>query len=147
MHLSDRRGGDRLALEVEEEPLDRVAELLHDHALGLLERERSHVVLESAQLGDDVRRHDVGPGREQLPEFHERRTELVEQLAEVLPAGGAAVRAGCGEPCPGRPAGQEIGELVRLEEVAEAVTHHHLCDLRQAAEAPRRGLLRHRLEG
>ena len=59
VHLPDRRGGDGLALELEEEPLDRVAEVLDDHALGLLERERTHVVLEAAQLGDDVRRHDV----------------------------------------------------------------------------------------
>ena len=40
----------------------------------------------AAQLGDDVRRDDVGPRREQLPELDERRAELVEQLAQVLAA-------------------------------------------------------------
>ena len=78
VHLADRRGGDRLLVEVEEQPLDRVAEILLDHALGLVERERAHVVLERTQLGDDVGRDDVGPRREQLPELHERRPELVE---------------------------------------------------------------------
>ena len=98
MHLADRRGGDRLAVELEEEPLDRVAEILDDHALGLLERERAHVVLEAAELRDDVRRHDVRPRREQLAELHERRAELVEQLAQVRAARRRAVLARGREP-------------------------------------------------
>ena len=73
-------------VELEEEPLDRLAELLADHALDVGERERAHVVLEAAQLGDDVRRDDVGPRREQLAELDERRPELVEHLAQVAPA-------------------------------------------------------------
>ena len=88
VHLADRRRRDGLAFEVEEEPLDRVAEVLDDHALGLLERERAHVVLEAAQLGDDVGRHDVRPRREQLAELHEGRAELVEQLAQMRAARG-----------------------------------------------------------
>ncbi len=52
-----------------------------------LERERPDVVLQPAQLDDDVRRNHVGPGREQLPELHERRPELVEHLAQMLTAG------------------------------------------------------------
>ena len=54
--LADRGGGDRLAVELEEETLDRLAELLADDALDLLVGERAHVVLKPAQLGDDVRR-------------------------------------------------------------------------------------------
>ena len=88
MHLADRRGRDRHRVELDEQPLERVAELLLDHALGLLERERAHVVLERTQLVDDVRRDDVGTRREQLPELHERRPELLEQLAQVLAARG-----------------------------------------------------------
>ena len=86
MHLADRRGGERLLVELEEQPLDRLAELLLDHALDLRERERPHVVLEAAQLGDDVRRDDVGARREQLAELDERRPELVEHLAQVAAA-------------------------------------------------------------
>ncbi len=93
MHLADGGGRDRRRLEVEEEPLERVSELLLDHPLGLLERERPHVVLQPAQLDDDVRRHDVGPGREKLPELHERRAELVEYLAQVLAARDEPLRA------------------------------------------------------
>ena len=70
-------------VELEEQPLDRLAELLRDRPLDVRERERAHVVLQAAQLGDDVRRHDVGPRREQLPELDERRAELVEHLAQV----------------------------------------------------------------
>ena len=143
VHLADRRRGDRLAVEREEEALDRVAEILDDHALGFLERERSHVVLQTAQLGDDVRGHDVGPRRQQLAELDEGRAELVEQLAEVHASRrGPAVARGC-EPRLRRAAGQEVGELVRLEEVAEAVAHHHLCDLRETAEIARRCRLGH----
>ena len=137
MHLADRRGRDRRVLEVEEEPLERVAELLLDHALGLLERERPDVVLQPAQLDHDVRGHDVRPGREELPELHERRPQLVEHLTQVLAAGGRCTLLGrhVGEAVFRRAAGQEIAELVRLEEVAEAVAHHDLRNLRQAPDA------------
>ena len=143
VHLPDRRGSHRLLVEVEEEPRDRVAELLLDHPLRFLERERAHVVLERAQLGDDVRRNDVGPRRQQLPELHERRTELLEHLPQMLPARGRAALRRRGEPRLRRTARQEVRELVRLEPVPEAVPDHHLRDLRQASEVPRRRRLRH----
>src|SRR5205085_854549 len=77
VYLSDRRGGHRLGLELEEEAVERLAELLADDPLDVGEREWPNVVLERAQLGDDVRRDDVRTGREQLPELHERGAELV----------------------------------------------------------------------
>src|SRR5207248_1069626 len=87
MHLPDRRSRDRRRLEVDEQALERVSQLLLDHPLRLLERERPHVVLECAELDDDVWRYDVGSRREELPELHERRSELVEALAQMLAAG------------------------------------------------------------
>ena len=69
-----------------------LAELLADRALDVRERERAHVVLQAAQLGDDVGRDDVRPRREQLPELDERRAELVEHLAQVPAARGALDR-------------------------------------------------------
>jgi hypothetical protein len=93
-----------------------------------------HVVLQRSELGDDVRRNDVGTCREQLPELHERRAELVEQLTQVLPARRRSFFIRRCEPRLRGPARQQVGELVRLEEVAEAVAHHHLRDLGQAAE-------------
>ena len=134
MDLADRGGGDRLAVELEEEALDRLAELLLDHALDVLVRERAHVVLEPAELGDDVRRQDVRPHREELAELDEGRAELVEELAEVLAALG---RRALGELAAVAPAGQEVGQLVALEEVAEAVPDGDLGDLRQPAEVAR----------
>ena len=92
VHLADRRGGERLLVELEEEPLDRLAELLLHDALDVGVREGTDVVLEPAQLDDDVRRHGVGPRREQLAELDEGRAELVQHLAQVLAArGGGAV--------------------------------------------------------
>ncbi len=143
VHLADRRRCDRLPLEVEEEPVESVTEILLDHALGLLERERAHVVLKAAQLGDDVGRHDVRSRREQLAELDESRPELVEQLAQMLAARGADARLRRRKPRLRRAAREEVRELVRLEEVAEAVADHHLCDLRQASQAARRRLLGH----
>ena len=92
VHLADRRRGERHLVELGEQPLDRLAELLADRPLDIGERERPHVVLKAAQLGDDVRRHDVGPRREQLAELDERRAELVEHLAQVPAARGALDR-------------------------------------------------------
>ena len=69
-------------------------EVFADHALDVRVRERPDVVLEAAQLGDDVRRDDVGPRREQLAELDEGRAELVEHLAQVLAALGRRALSG-----------------------------------------------------
>src|SRR5207249_2195050 len=58
--LADRRGGDRRLLELGEELGDRELEILLDHALDVLVRERADVVLECLQLEQDVRRNDGG---------------------------------------------------------------------------------------
>ena len=84
VHLTDRRGSDRPVLELHEELVDRQAEVFLDHLLDVGERERAHVVLKAAQLGDDVGRKNVGTRREELSELDERRAELVEHLAQVL---------------------------------------------------------------
>ncbi len=130
--LADRGGGDRGLVEVEEEPLDRLAELLADHALGVRVRKRANVVLEPAQLEHDVGRDDVRARREQLAELDERRPELVEHLAEVLPPR----RAGAVPRHRRRvdPLRDQVGEAVPLEEVAEAVLDRDLRDLRETAE-------------
>ena len=124
VHLADRRRRQHLLVELEEEPLDRLAELLADHALDIHERKRPHLILQAAQLGDDVRRHDVGPRREQLPELDERRPELVEHLAQMAAARGR--RAVDGRvPAPA------------FEQIAEAVAHRDLRDLAQPADVQR----------
>ena len=126
MHLADRGGRDRLLVELEEEPLDRLAELLANGALDVGERKGTDVVLEAAQLENDVGRHDVGPRREQLPELHEGRPELVEHLAQVP--------AAC---CPR----SRLSRAATVDRVAEAMANRDLCDLAQASN---RALLRAR---
>ena len=88
----------------------------------------------ACELGDDVRRDDVGPRREQLAELDERRAELVEHLAQVL----AALRRRCPSSSVdgvGRPGSRSV-RLVALEEVAEAVPDRDLRDLGDAPEVP-----------
>ena len=124
VHLTDRRGGDRPLLEVDERPLDRQPELGVDDALHVLDRERRHLVLELPQLGDHVGRHEVGPCREQLPELDERRPELVQHLPEPPSSIGIG----------------RLGRASPVEEVAEAVPRRHAADLGDAREAPLRRL-------
>jgi hypothetical protein len=70
---------------------------------------------------------------ERLPELDERRAELVQHLSQVLaPLGRRAVRRHA------RPAREEVGQAVRLEEVTEAVLDRDLCDLGEPSEVPRR---------
>ena len=129
VHLPDRGGGDGGRLELREELLDRKPEVLADHPLDVLVRERPHVVLQGLQLEHDVGRDDVGPRREQLAELDEGRAELVQHLAEVLAAlGGRALRRET------LLSGQQVGQPVGLEEVAEPVLDRHLGDFRHAPE-------------
>ena len=59
VHLTDRRGGNRLLVEADERLLERQAELFLDDDANLREGERADVVLEAAELRDDVRRDDI----------------------------------------------------------------------------------------
>jgi hypothetical protein len=131
VHLSDRRRRDRLLAELEEQLLDRQAELLGDDSLDVRERERPDIVLELAELGDDVGRDDVRARRQQLPELDEGRAELVEHLPQVLTAlrDGAVLRD---EHLLTQR--QQVGQAVGLEEVAEAVANRDLRDLRDPAD-------------
>ncbi len=99
-------------------------------AAGLLERERPDVVLEAAELDDDVRRHDVRPSREELAELDEGRPELVEQLAQMAAPLRAPVRVELDARCPR----EDVRQLVALEEVAEAVPDRDLRDLGEPAD-------------
>ncbi len=134
MDLADRSGGHRHRIELAEQPLDRLAEALLDYLRDLLVRKRRHVVLEAPELGDDVRRQDVRPHREQLAELDERRAELVEHLPQVAAALGGRLAEDLAV------LADEVGELVAAEEVAEAVTDGDLGDLGDASQASRRRL-------
>src|SRR6266540_5509386 len=139
MYLPDRGCSDRYGIELEKRTFQRKAEVALDDLLDLLERERPHVVLQRAQLDDDVGRNDVGTRREELAELHERRAELVEHLAQV----DAPLVRGDGLARRALTPWEEIGQLVLLEEVPEAVAHCDLRDLGQPPEVPLRRPCRH----
>ena len=61
----------------------RRAEFVLDEREGLIVRERRHVVLQLAQLGDDVLGDEVRARRSHLPELHERRAEALEREAQA----------------------------------------------------------------
>ena len=130
VHLADRRGGDRHLVEREERLLERQAHLLLDHPPHVGERDRRHVVLQAAELGDDVGRHHVGPGGEELAELDEGRAELVEHLAQA-PAAVGELRVVVAAP--------------PVDQVAEAVARGDAPDLGQPADPPLRFRRRHRL--
>jgi hypothetical protein len=134
--LADRRGRDRLLVELGKQLVEAEAEVLLDDLLDLVERERTDVVLQSAQLRDDVRRQDVRSRRQELAELHERRTELVQHLAQVL----AALRRLAVNVHPRAAPREEVGQPVGVEPVAEAVADRDLRDLRETAEVAGRGL-------
>ena len=124
VHLPDRRGRDGHRVERGEELLDRRAQVLLDHPLDVRVRERTHRVLELAQLGDDLGRHDVGAGREELAELHERRPELVEHLAQVAAERRQVLVVDH----------RRAPQSAPLEDEAEAVPRCDLRDLAQAAD-------------
>ena len=95
-------------------------EILEDHPLDVGERKRADVVLEAAELGDDVRRDDVGARREQLPELDEGRPELVEHLPQMTPADGR---------------GRRRRRTATLQHEPEAVTDGDLRDLAEPPDA------------
>jgi hypothetical protein len=101
-----------------------------EHLTYLLEGKRLDIVLEPAQLDDDVGRNDVRTGREQLAELDERRAELIQHLAQsTAPVGGTPVDRVALSP------GDEVAQPVLPEEVPEPVTDRDLGDLGQTAEA------------
>ena len=78
VHLSDARRRHGHRIEALKSLCDGEAELRLDRLLDLRQWERRHGVLELGQFRDDVLGHDVGTGREHLPELDERRPELLE---------------------------------------------------------------------
>ena len=120
VHLADGRRSQGLGIEALERSRQREAELLLDDLLHHREGERRHAVLQLDQLVHDVDGHDVGASAEQLPELHERRTQLVEHLADVPAALSRRRWLLLAR------ARQQAEQAVPFEEIAEAVTHRDL---------------------
>ncbi len=85
VHLPDGGGREGNRIEGDKEAFGGEAEVLLDHAAGLLAGKRGHLVLEAHQLGHDLVGQQVGTRAEKLPELDEGRAELLEELADVPP--------------------------------------------------------------
>src|SRR4051812_34789812 len=94
MHLPERGGGDRGAVE----PLERLrqpdADLVLDDPFDLFVWERRDAVLQSRQRLEVREREQIAARRQQLPELDEGRTERFEIAGECLRIGG--IRLECG---------------------------------------------------
>ena len=86
MHLGDRRGGQRHRIERREGGPDRHAELALDDRLRLCAVERQHAVLQQGEIVDDVRRHEVAAGGQDLAELDEDRPEFLQRQAQARTA-------------------------------------------------------------
>ena len=126
MHLRDRRGAERLGLELGEVRGERGAELRFDQGCDLVERARRHAVLQRREGRAHARREHVVTERCELTRLGEEALEIAERPRDALRRSRAARVA------PQRP-------RVRRGESVEWTLHDLDCDDRgQAAEEPQR---------
>jgi len=85
VHLPETRAADGVGVELVERRLDG-PEFGLQHLLRLGPVGRRHLVLQARQHVDVLRRHYVGPGRQQLAEFDERRPERQQRVEQHLGA-------------------------------------------------------------
>ena len=128
MDLRDRRGCERLRIDPRKEI---GVEVLADHRLDLLERNRRHLVDEPLELLDVDVRKQVGARREQLPELDVRRPELFERLAKRTRALGRRGTRADDADLPQRskeaPAPRHAGDVDGSPEPCCTRTHSRKC--------------------
>ena len=83
MHLGYRGRGHRLALEPGEDLVHRFAVSLLQFGDGQVRRKRRHAVLQLRQFVGDIQRQQVTPGRQQLAELDENRSQIFQRLAQA----------------------------------------------------------------
>lgn len=93
MNLGDGRGRDRGALEGGEQLVRVCAELGADHPVDGGPWDRGHIVLQPAQLGDELFGQQVAAGGQHLTELDEGDAALFERQAKRAGQAGAAVWA------------------------------------------------------
>ena len=101
VHLGDRRRRQRHVVEFGQHHAQRLAVGGLDQPARLLARKRRHLVLQAHQLVGNVRRQQVAPGGQDLPELDEDRPELFKRLAQAHAARRART------PAPGQQAQQQ----------------------------------------
>ena len=78
MHLRDRSGRERIAVEAGEDVIDLGTQLRAKHLLDLQPRDLGDILLQTGQLFGELGRQQVSPRREDLPELDERDATVLE---------------------------------------------------------------------
>ncbi len=89
MHLAERRGGGGMMLEAFEFLLPAGAELRHHAALDEGPAHRRRFALQLLQFGGIFRRQQIGNGRHQLRDLHQRAFEPAERRRQRARVAGA----------------------------------------------------------
>ncbi len=134
MHLSHRRGGQRLAVEAGEHFAHRRTQLALDQGGGHGRVEGRYAILQHRQLFGDVQRQQVPAGRENLAELDEDRPQAFQRQAQARAARQRA--ASPRQPAPGQQItgrAQPPGHRQVEDDVVQAVADHHQQDAEQAA--------------
>src|SRR5712691_6149560 len=131
VHLGDRRGRHRGGVDRGEELVGGFAQALLDQLQDQLHRHGRGAILKMAELGDEIRRQDVGPRGEDLPQLDEGGPQLRQGLAEAARGGGAHLfRRG-----PHFLAtAEDVPDLGAIPELAESVARDDHADLAQSLE-------------
>ena len=93
MHLGDRRGRDRLLVELGEQLLDRTAELDLDDGTHILERLGRDLVAEQLELVDELVGEEALAAGDDLAELHVARPETVEGVPQATRDAAARLRS------------------------------------------------------
>jgi hypothetical protein len=80
--LRDRRGRDRLRIELREDVVRVGTEFLPQHGRDLVGVGVRDLVLEFAQFVDEHRWKNIGARREELAELHERHAALLQRAPQ-----------------------------------------------------------------
>ena len=83
MHLGNRSGGHRVALEMRKQLVRMRAQGLGDLRDRQVGVERRHPILQVGQFFGDIGRHQVAPGRQHLAEFDKNRAQLFQRQAQA----------------------------------------------------------------
>jgi len=91
VHLGDGGGGERRVVEGVEHVVHAHAELVLDDLADLLRRDGLHLVLQADEGVQVGLGEQVGPGRQDLAQLHERRSHRLQVTGEALGVGGDGV--------------------------------------------------------
>ena len=134
VHLRDRRGRERLFVELREHLFGGAAVRSLDDRARDAAVERRHAILELREFVGDVDRQQIAPRGQRLAELHEDRPQLLERETQAFAARRVAAAH---RPGPRRQQEQEAQRPVQVggaHELVEPVTHQHPLDLDETGD-------------